>query len=117
MVKKNLQLILLVLLMVSCKTDDCDSQRILNKSISEISKCLQDSVASDSRFFISAKSNLYEFQNGLLDKIKKLPPNDSLEVRQIRVKHRKSTTYIWLESSRNTWVVFDVLTFSDNTKF
>ena len=104
MVKVHFSYFILLLLCASCKDSQCDLKNIKNKNRSDINDCLVGVVA-DEQFYLSSKTSLYEYQNGLLDLIKNLPSGDSILVRETMMQKEKRKVIIWFIKGTNDWVV------------
>lgn len=105
-----------LMLYASCKDYRCDLKRIRGKNRLEISECLRN-VVSDRQFFLSARTHLYEYQNGLLELIGNLQSGDSVLVRETSMREGKNKVVLWFKKEKNDWIVIDKLEIPPNVAY
>jgi hypothetical protein len=108
--------LLVVWACTSCKSNKCDISNIRNKRWSEINECFEN-IIGDKQFFLGKRTDLYEYQNSLLDLVKDVPAGDSILVREISVRDGNNKIVVWLKREEGEWIIVDRLNIPPNVEY
>jgi hypothetical protein len=99
---------------LSCGSEKCECTTLKKARMNEIKSYFKN---YESDFYLSQNTILYEYQNLLLKKMGTISKNDSIQIKEIGLNCDEDEMIIWLEKSKNQWVIFECLKVRKGDKY